>query len=366
MSTLFVSDTTDYSSMSLAGVTAVNFVNTFPASATATFDISQFDGVQIDFSVTFSGSTGFNGVTIKGSQVTLADFDFTNWSAIDRITAQGTTESDQLFGSILNDTLNGRLGNDELDAGTGFDRLSGGGGDDSITTDWDGNADIFNGGGGIDTLFFHSIGGAYDFSLDLRDGGGGRDIGNGSTVERMEVFKGTFYSDGAVQFWGGSREDEIGAGSSADVVNGMAGNDFLAGGGGADILSGGSGDDLIDGESGRDLMTGGKGADIFYYNKVSDSPGYRGRDTITDFTSFDLIDLSSIDADSTTNVPNQPGEDFTFIGNQAFHDEAGELRYVKTRAGNTLVQGDTNGDGTADLVIELTGWFTLTAAEFDL
>ncbi len=65
MSTLFVSDTTDYSSMSLADVTAVNFVNTFPASATATFDISQFDGVQIDFSVTFSGSTGFNGVTIK-------------------------------------------------------------------------------------------------------------------------------------------------------------------------------------------------------------------------------------------------------------------------------------------------------------
>ncbi len=39
---------------------------------------------------------------------------------------------------------------------------------------------------------------------------------------------------------------------------------------------------------------------------------------------------------------------------------------MKTARRNTLVQGDTNGDGTADLVIELTGWFTLTAADFDL
>jgi hypothetical protein len=45
---------------------------------------------------------------------------------------------------------------------------------------------------------------------------------------------------------------------------------------------------------------------------------------------------------------------FTWIGNAAFSGTAGELRY--NWSGNTtIVTGDTDGDGTADFALWLTG-----------
>jgi hypothetical protein len=50
-------------------------------------------------------------------------------------------------------------------------------------------------------------------------------------------------------------------------------------------------------------------------------------------------------------------------GTGAFTGNAGELRYQELN-GNTYVYGDTDGDGTADFTICLTGSHTLASGDF--
>lgn len=77
----------------------------------------------------------------------------------------------------------------------------------------------------------------------------------------------------------------------------------------------------------------------------------------------DVIDLIGIDA-KTTVGGNQA---FRFIGAQAFHDRAGELRFKVVAAQDlVIVQGDVNGDGRADFEIKVNGIAALNAADFDL
>ena len=56
---------------------------------------------------------------------------------------------------------------------------------------------------------------------------------------------------------------------------------------------------------------------------------------------------------------------FKFIGNAEFSGKKGELRFEK-KASKTIVQMDRNGDGNADMEIELTGAMNLQAADFIL
>jgi Ca2+-binding RTX toxin-like protein len=126
----------------------------------------------------------------------------------------------------------------------------------------------------------------------------------------------------------------------------------LLGGAGHDILTGGKGGDLIVGGGGADALTGGAGADTFRYDAVSDSRAGL-HDLIGDFqTGVDKIDLSRIDA----NTHASGNQAFTWIGANAFSGtgaaSAGQLRVVQS-SGQQRIEGDTNGDGLADLVIVL-------------
>lgn len=143
------------------------------------------------------------------------------------------------------------------------------------------------------------------------------------------------------------------------VLSGGAGDDTLVGMTGADTLLGGVGDDVLTGNGGSDRLTGGGGADRFNFDKAYPLSG--GVDTITDFSRSegDRINVHSIDANSLTTG----GDDFTFIGVQAFHGAPGELRYVVS-GGVATVQGDLNGDAVADFSIRLVGVSTLSAADF--
>jgi len=72
-----------------------------------------------------------------------------------------------------------------------------------------------------------------------------------------------------------------------------------------------------------------------------------------------------VDADSVTAGQ----QNFTFIGNGAFSATAGELRYdfVDTSTTqNTVIYGDTNGDGLADFAIRLSGHVNLTGTDLIL
>ena len=131
------------------------------------------------------------------------------------------------------------------------------------------------------------------------------------------------------------------AARAATSSSAMRGNDTLNGGGGNDFLYGGLG---------ADQLTGGAGFDAFRYQ--SDGPVDRPRsmDHILDFTDLDRIDLSAIDANGNAGDGNQA---FTFIGSNAFGNVAGQLRAYQNGA-DWFVEGDVNGDGVADLVIQVT------------
>jgi serralysin len=127
------------------------------------------------------------------------------------------------------------------------------------------------------------------------------------------------------------------------------------------VKSGGVGNDPLMATDGVDELTGGAGADRFVFAQVRIA-GDAGaaRDVITDFASGqDKIHLARIDANSTKSG-NQ-----SWTLTDAFSGRAGELT-ISREGDDLLLSGDVNGDGRADLVIELTGASTLKAADIVL
>ena len=135
------------------------------------------------------------------------------------------------------------------------------------------------------------------------------------------------------------------------------------------MLSGGGGADTLIGGLGKDTLMGGAGQDVFQFNSAAEAGRtLASRDVIVDFKHLvDKIDISGIDPDAATPLD----QSFTFIGTQGFSHSIGELRYTKINLAGTvnditLVEGDSNGDGVADLRIELKGLVTLTGGDFVL
>lgn len=223
----------------------------------------------------------------------------------------GFDGNDELEGGKGNDRLKGEKGNDELGGDKGNDQLWGAKGHDRI--EGDAGKDTAWGGDGNDKLW----------------GGGGND---------------TLYGEGG--------KDTVYGGGGKDKLFGDAGNDKIYGGSSNDKLTGGGGNDKMWGGTGLDLMVGGSGADTFIYTSANDSKtGEDRRDTIFDFKSgVDKIDLSAIDADTTTSGDQA----FTFIGGAAFsqNNSAGELR-GRVEGGDIYLLMDRNGDRTADMEIKL-------------
>jgi len=146
------------------------------------------------------------------------------------------------------------------------------------------------------------------------------------------------------------------------TVNGI---DNLIGGDGDDKLTGSKAANELAGGRGEDMLRGGKGNDEFRYMSLRDSLVGDNHDIILDFARKDKIDLSLIDAVAGTGID----DDFSYIGSQAFHSTAGELHFVLFNLkGNkhdmTIVEGDVNGDGSADFMIELSGLHKMKTGDF--
>ncbi|MET0743207.1 MAG: hypothetical protein ABWY78_07540 [Microvirga sp.] len=163
---------------------------------------------------------------------------------------------------------------------------------------------------------------------------------------------------------GGEGHDRLSGLGGNDSLYGGAGDDNLNGGAGFDLLRGDAGGDRLYGAAGADRLFGGSGADTFVFKSIAQSTiDATGRDVVSDFSRAqgDRIDLSGIDA----NVLRKGNQAFSFIGQKAFQDRAGELRYEKDGA-VLVVQGDVNGDGNADFSIAVKGTPFLTKGYFVL
>ncbi len=167
---------------------------------------------------------------------------------------------------------------------------------------------------------------------------------------------------------GGAGDDTIVSSDAADIIYGRAGDDDIQSSGGADTVFGEQGDDNIEagdgndvlvGGAGRDDLTGGYGADTFRFYLATESTVI-DLDRIRDFSSAegDKIDLSLIDASTVIGGNN------AFVLSASFTGVAGQLVLTQTAAGDMLVQGDVNGDGIADLQVEVRGAAYLGATDF--
>lgn len=299
-------------------------------------------------------------------------------------TLVGGTGNDALYGGAGNDSLNGGSGNDTLDGGAGFDTMAGGSGHDVYYVNSTRDVVIEAAGAGTDTVYssvsysltanverlnltgtkdLRGVGNDLDNRLignsgnNVLSGGAGNDSLNGGAGN--DTLNGGTGNDTLV---GGTGNDSLNAGSGNDLLNAGSGNDTLLGGAGNDTLLGGAGNDILTGGAGADVLTGGAGRDVFVYTSLSDSRvTASGRDTITDFTRIDTIDLSAIDAN--TGVAGDQA--FSFIGTDAFSKSAGELNYKVVKAG-AILSGDVNGDGKADFSIFVEDVSSLKASYFEL
>ncbi|KNG92230.1 calcium-binding protein [Pseudaestuariivita atlantica] len=274
-----------------------------------------------------------------------------------------------------NDTGTGGSGRDWIRGQAGDDSLIGGDGQDTLFGE-DGN-DTLLGGNDDDHLWASGMG------ADVLDGGDGSDTANYSdaTGRVLVDFQSDVSGAGFVRFFDegaatgdtfANIENAIG-GDFADNLRGDGASNMLEGGGVSDRLYGRAGDDILDGGTGADAMYGNLGADTMtggddagrrdryiYFQANETGVGSGNRDVITDFVSGeDRIELSRIDADITQGFKQR----FDFVGDAAFTGTAGELRYEQT-GGITLVQADRDGDGIADMEIELTGTIDLVAGDF--
>jgi Ca2+-binding RTX toxin-like protein len=340
----------------------------YAAGLTLTWDITggssiaNIEGISLlSGSVTHFGQSGTNlysynltlvdGNIASGALMKINGF---NLQAGENFTLNASAETDaplQVFASFGTDNLTGGqqgdafiFGHDgRLGAG---DRVDGGGGYDVVYLRGDYTLD-FN-AAGFETAFtnveslailtsanseFAGGGdGDFDYTITWADAllaAGATFTVNASRLQAHEtfVFDGSKETDGVLRVFGGA---------SADTLTGGGSSTQLHGGGGADVLNGGA------------------GTDLFRYSNVGDSNA-AATDTVQGFVAgTDKIDVGRVDAKASTSDLN---EAFIFIGSNAFSaagpNAPGQLRTYNVSGDLWRVEGDVNGDGIADLVIDV-------------
>jgi Ca2+-binding RTX toxin-like protein len=315
------------------------------------------DGVSVDLTLNTASGPDAAGDTFNSIENLIGSaFDDTLTGNLAANVLSGGAGNDTIDGREQNDTLHGGAGNDVLLGGTGDDLLFGDAGNDQLWGN-DGNdtlyggagADAFAGGAGSDTAAYGDTFTAVSINLALHSSTGGD--ATGDTFDSIE------------NLTGGLGDDILTGDDGANVLDGgRSGQDTLDGGAGNDVLKGGDGSDVLIGGLGQDTLIGDQvgmspGVDNFVFKTIDDSK-LGAEDHIVDFSSaqFDRIDLSAIDA----NTGLAGDQAFSFVGAAGFTNTAGELRYT-----DHLLQGDVDGNGTADFSIYVNA-STLAVTDFHL
>ena len=343
------------------------------------------EGVLFDLANTRAQSVGDTLISVKGIQAV------SGTSGNDALA--GTTGANWIMGNGGDDLLKGRRGDDLIEVGVfngavtangtvdggkgegdvvGFAAAGGATGGVSVSLTFTGSQNT--GQGTFRLVDVEGVSGTR-FDDTLTGGNTANRLFGGDGADVLRGLKGhdTLYGDaffGVIVAPNGDTPPVVqdGLEAGADFLDGGDGNDTLFGGGGddalyggadSDSLNGGDGDDVLDGGLGRDVLVGGGGGDRFVYRTSSDSATSAG-DLIQLFERGDLIDLKAIDADRVAS------------GNQDFHFGATRAHVgdivvsYNFRQNLTVVDLFLDGDGKADMTINLSGNVALTANDFVL
>lgn len=285
----------------------------------------------------------------------------------------GSFGHDRFHGGAGADTLIGDAGNDLLFGGLQADYLDGGAGDDTLVEEDDyfalaGNfIDTLVGGTGNDTYYA----GANDVVKE--EPGGGYDTMHvhatqytlpenfealSSTLDAVVTLRGNAADN---KIWATAQGGQLNGGDGNDQLYGGAGNNYLYGEGGDDQLMGGELMDQLYGGAGADVMTGGGGTDRFWIQAGSSTA--QARDRITDFTPGSDRLVLFMDAKPATPNLDMP----QYVGTGAFIGGGVGSARCEPIAGGQQVQVDADGNGSADLFIDLMGVAApLAASDFGL
>ena len=226
----------------------------------------------------------------------------------------GTPLADVLVGSSADDLIAAQAGDDVVVADAGKDVVEAGEGNDLVMAGAD--HDVVWGGAGNDKLFGGAgndivEGEAGDDHLfgdegdDLLTGGAGADkvfggAGNDTIMAELGDGDDVYFGDDQAAGSGVDRLDMRSASADAyvDLSAGVAQSDDT----GTDLLFGienvatGAGDDTIVASNAVNVIQGGDGNDVFRFLTAVSAIS----DTIEDFQPGDVLDLSQIDADTST------------------------------------------------------------------
>lgn len=361
----------DYSAGLVIGPDTLHAMERIQLAAGFSYDLSGFTGVNVGASFVVDAATLTED---DSARVDLSGLKVATW-------LYGGAGADELIGGRGDDKIDGRGGADTLVGGEGNDQLTignelatvmgGAGGDEIIVNRPLFADDRIDGGDGSDYLSLNALetgvlqlqeetvtgveriylSNFADFHLVTADG----NVAAGAILtltpfvqDKSLTFDGSAETDGSFNVAGAGRGvNHLTGGGGADTLTGAGHADTLIGGAGADMLDGMSGADQIVGGLGGDTMSGGLGQDRFVYASADDSTP-AAPDLIVKFGQNDILDLSPIDADTT-----QAGDQaFNLVG--AFTGHAGELTVAFDHAVHaTVVSGDVDGDGVADLVIHV-------------
>lgn len=238
----------------------------------------------------------------------------------------GDAGHNQLAGIDLAEDLRGRAGNDTIDAGAGDDTMRGGEGNDWLS-----------GGLGDDHAYGHA--GRDRMTGDL----GNDDLRGGAGFDTLD------YS---------AMTQDLTIDLAGQVASGIEiGVDSIMG---FEVILAGSGNDTIEADDRVTVLFGGEGENTFDFDSATAAQG----DTIADFRPGDLIDLSDIDADTTT-AGNQS---FTLVaaGGSVVAGSLVVSEEARQDGIYTVLTGHVNGDGVADFQIGLRGRPGIGAGDLDL
>ncbi|MGK7959359.1 M10 family metallopeptidase C-terminal domain-containing protein, partial [Crocosphaera sp.] len=223
---------------------------------------------------------------LSKNQLQATDFKWGNKT--ENQTIEGTSNDDDLFGSLGNDTILGNSGDDRLFGDQGNDLLRGGLGSDSLfggegndlfvleyfdnfssTNNLDIVADFVQGEDKIDVSHL----GISDFNTMLAIS---EDDINGNVVFSLQYSQssGNFYRlriNGLSKNQLRETDFKFGNNTENQTISGTFSNDYLFGSLGDDVLVGGDGNDVLFGDQGTDILAGSYNSDVLFGGEGNDS-----------------------------------------------------------------------------------------------